>query len=187
MKISRLIFISWSVLLFLVTFTCSLTYLVTQQSLRLGANELPAQLATDTAYNLQHGKNSQASIPANKVDISKSGDTFVMIFDKHKNLLVTSGLIGNQNPSYPKGVLDHVKKNGEDRVTWQTKTGLRFATVAIQTNTNYVVAARSLYETEKLIDKISGLVLIAWIAYFICSVIALGIIYVFVRKMNRVQ
>lgn len=32
------------ILMFLVTFTSALIYLVTQQSLRLGANELPAQL-----------------------------------------------------------------------------------------------------------------------------------------------
>ncbi|WP_240875398.1 hypothetical protein [Shimazuella soli] len=173
--------------MFLVTFTCSLTYLVTQQSIRLGANELPAQAAHDTAYNLQHGQNPTSSIPVNKIDITKSMDTFVMIFDKHQNLLATSGRMNNQNPSYPKGVLDTVKKKGEDRVTWETKTGLRFATVAIQTNHNYIVAAHSLYETEKRIDSISKLVLLAWTMYLICSVIAFGIIFVVVRKINRIQ
>jgi hypothetical protein len=185
MKTTKKIFVFWISLMFLVTFTCILTYLVTQQSLRLGANELPAQLATDTAIKLQEGKNAESAIPANKIDMSKSMDTFVMVYDKNKNLLATSGMMGNSKPSYPKGVLDYVDQKGEDRVTWQPQTGLRFATVAIKFDNGYIVAARSLNEIEKLIDSIGRLVLMAWVAFFVCSSIAYVIVYAFIRKILK--
>lgn len=182
MKFTKNLLFIWLILLFLVTFSCSLTYLGIQQSLRLGTNELPAQVTIDTALNLQQGKSPELSIPTNKVDISRSTDTFVMIFDKNKNLVATSGMMGKSKPSYPKGVLDYVAKKGEDRVTWQTNTGLRFATVATKTNTGYIVGARSLSETEKLIDHISQLIGYSWIAYVICSTIALVIVSAILKK-----
>lgn len=171
--------------MFFVTFSCLLAYLVTQQSLRLGANELPAQLATETAIKIQNGKNAESAVPAEKIDISKSLETFVMVFDKNKSLLATSGMMGNSKPSYPKGVLDYVDKKGEDRVTWQPKEGLRFATVAIKFDNGYIVAGRSLHETEELISNIGRLVLLAWVAFFVCSIIGFMIIYGFIRKLYK--
>jgi hypothetical protein len=108
-----------------------------------------------------------------------------MVFDKNKNLLATSGMMGNDRPSYPKGVLDHVDQKGEARVTWQPQTGLRFATVAIKFDKGYIVAARSLHETENLISIIGRLVLMAWVAFFACSIIAFGIVYAFVKKIYQ--
>jgi hypothetical protein len=99
------------------------------------------------------GKAAQA-VPVNNVDISKSLSPFVMVFDINKNLLATSGVMSSSKPTYPKGVLDSVAKNGQERVTWQPQTGLRYATVAIKSNGGYVVAGQSLSETEKLIDEI---------------------------------
>jgi hypothetical protein len=116
---------------------------VTQQSLRLGANEQPYQFATDVAIKLQDGKSAEAAVPIDKVDLSKSMDTFVMIY--------------NNQPVFPKGVLDYTAKNGEDRITWQPDRGLRFATVAIKFDKGYIVAGHSLQETEKLIDTITKL------------------------------
>jgi len=60
--------------------------------------------------------------------------------------------------------LDNVAQKGETRVAWQPETGLRFATVAIKYNNEYIVAARSLSETGKLIDKLGRLIFMAWLA-----------------------
>lgn len=187
MKTAPKLFIGWLILLFLVTFTSLLTYLLTQQSLRLGANELPVRLATATVINLEEGKSAESAIPADKIDISRSLDPFVMVYDHNKNLVATSGMMGSSTPSYPKGVLDHVDKNGEDRVTWQTPTGLRFATIAMKAGDNYVVAAYSLHEREGLIDHIGQLVLLAWSAFFVCSMLAFAVIYVFMRKIGKLE
>jgi hypothetical protein len=185
MKTTQRILVFWISLMFLVTFICSLTYLVTQQSLRLGADELPAQFATDTSIKLQDGRNAESAIPSNKIDIAKSLDPFVMVFDHNKNLLATSGMMEGSNPSYPKGVLDAVDQKGEVRVTWQPQTGLRFATVAIKFDNGYIVAARSLLETEKLIQSIGRLVLMAWVAFFVCSILAFLIVYACIRKIDQ--
>ena len=142
------------------------------------------QLAIDTSLKLENGQNA-GLIPNDKLDISKSLSPFVLVFDTNKNLLSTSGMIGNIKPNYPKGVLDSVDKNDEDKVTWQPQTGLRFATVAIRTNSGYIVAGRSLSEPEKLIDNIGKLVLEAWLACAIFSIIALAIIYAFMKKVFK--
>lgn len=178
----KLMFI-WLIVMFIITFTCSLTYLVTQQVLRLDANERPAQLATDTEIKLQNGRSPISIISGDTIDISKSLDTFVMIFDKNHQLVASSGMMNGNQPSYPRGVLDNTAKKGEVRVTWQPKKGLRFASVALKTNNGYIVAARSLYETENLIDKIGNLVLLAWGAFLLLSTGAILIINAFVKRI----
>jgi hypothetical protein len=185
MKFSKKVGLVWMIIMFVITFTCSLAYLVAQQSLRLGANEIPAQLAMDTALKLQSGKNVATIMPAEKVDISKSLTPFVMVFDDQKKLLSSSGIMDGHDPSYPLGVLDHVAKAGEERVTWQPQTGLRFATVALKYDKGYIVAARSLAETENLIDEIGKLVLLAWAAFLVFSLIGIAILNIFIKSVFK--
>jgi hypothetical protein len=182
MKMGKKFILIWVIAMFFITLTCSVAYLVTQQSLRLGANAVPAQLAKDTSIKLQEGQSPDASVPKNKVDASESGDGFVMIFDKNKNLVATSGMMNTQEPKYPKGVLDNVSNKGEDRVTWQTQDGHRFATVGIKSNQYYIVGASSLLETENLIAHISKLVMYIWLACLVGSVIAMLVIFTFIKK-----
>ena len=184
MKIAKKIFLICIIGMFLVTFTCSLVYLIAQQSLRLGANGLPMQFAVETSIKLRDGQSAGNAVPAEKVDISKSLSTFVMVFDINKNLVATSGMMGSSEPKYPKGVLKYDTQKGGNRVTWQPQEGLRFATVAIRYSNGYIVAARSLSETEKLIEIIGRLVLFAWVACAIFSALALGGIYIFVKKVH---
>jgi uncharacterized membrane protein len=43
MKTLKSILIFWVIIIFLITFTCLLTYIVAQQLTRLGANDLPVK------------------------------------------------------------------------------------------------------------------------------------------------
>lgn len=185
MKTLRGLFLTWIVVMFIVTFTCLLIYLIMQQSLRLGANESPAQLAVETSMKLQEAQNIKNAIPAEKVDISKSLNTFVMVFDNNKNLIATSGVIGGNEPTYPKGIFDTVDRKGEYRVTWQPNLSLRFATVAIKYENGYIVTGRSLKETENLIDSLGRLVLVAWFACAFFLAFALTIVYLFGRRLVK--
>jgi hypothetical protein len=187
MKILKNIFTIWIIIIFLVTFTSILTYLAAQQVTRLGANEQPAQLAVETSINLKSGQSIKDAIPSEVIDISKSLRAFVMIYDKNKILVASSGMLGKDEPVYPKGVLDNLDKIGSERVTWQPQAGLRFATVALKTDNNYIVAAYSLLERENLIDVIGELILAAWLACIIFSSIALGIVYFFIKKVFRIK
>ena len=182
MKILKNVFTIWIIIIFLVTFTCMLTYLVTQQVIRVGANEQPAQLAAETSINLESGQDAKDAIPPKITDITKSLGTFVMIYDKDKKLIAYSGMMGKSEPVYPKGILGNLDRVGEERVTWQPQAGLRFATVALKTDNNYIVAAQSLFEREKLVDVIGKLILAAWLACFIFSSVVMVIIYFFIKK-----
>ena len=183
MKKAKNIFVLWLIVMFLVTFTCSLVYLVAQQSLRLGANELPSQLAIETSIKLQNGQSVKDAVSTEKVDISKSLNAFVMVYDSNKSLIATSGIMGKNDPVYPKGVFDSLDLHNESRITWQPDVGLRFATVAIKYSNGYIVAGRSLTETEKLIAALGELVLMAWLACTVFSAFALGVIYVFMKRI----
>lgn len=187
MKLIKNIFIFWVVIMFLVTFTCLLIYTVTQQSIRLGANDLPVNLATETSIKLEKGLSDKNAVPNQTIDISKSLEPFVMIFDKDKNLIATSARMGNAQPTFVKGVLDSVDKRGEYRETWQPQVGLRFAFVATKLGDKYIVAARSLQEPERLIDQIGILISAAWLACVVFSSIALGVIYIFIKKVFKIE
>jgi hypothetical protein len=186
-KTGKNILIFWVIIAFLVTFTSLLVYVAAQQVLRLGANGMPAELAAKTSINLENSLSPLDAVPGEIIDISKSPGTFAMVFDKDKNLIASSAVMGIDEPAYPKGVLDYVDKNGEDRVTWQPQKGLRFATIAIKAGDKYVIAGRSLKETEKLIDTVGNLVLYAWLACMIFSSAVLAIIYVFIKKVFKPQ
>lgn len=187
MKTAKNILIFWMIIAFLVTFTSLLVYVAVQQVLRLGANGMPAELAAKTSINLENSKSALDAVPGEITDISKSPGTFVMVFDKDKILIASSAVMGKDKPVYPKGVLDYVDKNGENRVTWQPQKGLRFATIAIKAGDKYIVAGRSLKETEKLIDTVGSLVFYAWLACMIFSSAALAIIYIFIKKVFKPQ
>jgi hypothetical protein len=175
------IFLIWAILIILTTFICLLVYIVTQQSLRLVANEEPMELAVKTSINLESGQSADIAIPAEKANL-KSLSTFVMVYDNNKNLLAAS-VIGE--PSYPVSVLDYVKQNGESRVTWQPASGLRYASVAIKYDNGYIVAARSLSETERLIDITGKLILSAWLAFVIFTAFVILCIYIYLNKKNN--
>lgn len=185
MKKIKGVFIFWVIIMFLITFTCSLVFLVAQQSLRIGVNEAPMQLAVETSLKLQKDPSINNAITTEKVDGLKSLNTFVIVYDKNKNLIATSAINASSELSYPKSVLNNVQQNNESRITWQPQSGLRFATVAIKYNNGYIVAARSLYETEKLIGIIGKLVLVAWLSCTAFSVFALGVIYIFMNKVYK--
>lgn len=156
-------YVLWVVVILLITFTSVTVYIATQQSLRLGANELPATLAHELAIKLEDGSSAEQAIAQDQVDLSKSLATFAMIYDQNKNLIATSGIFNGNEPSYPKGVLDYIDEKVESRVTWQPKKGLRFASVAIKYNGGYIVAAHSLFETEKLIRSMGKTLLVVWL------------------------
>ncbi|MCX6383456.1 MAG: hypothetical protein NTV16_03075 [Actinobacteria bacterium] len=187
MKTVKYMFLFWVITMFLVTFTCLLTYVITQQALRLGANEQPVRLAVETSIKLENGQKAGDAVSAGIIDISKSLNAFIMIFDKDKNLVASSGKMGNNDPAYPKGVLSNIDKVGEERVTWQPQAGLRFATIAVKAGDYYVVAGQSLQETEILIGTVGRLVFLAWLACLIFSVISCGIIFIFIKKVFKMN
>jgi hypothetical protein len=157
----------WLPLVTIITILCALVYLMDQQVLRMSANDPQIQLAEDGADALAQGASAQSLLPANSIDVAKSLASFIIVYNDAGEPTASSGLLHGKIPTLPVGVLDYVRKTGEDRVTWQPEGGVRIATVVVRASGNspgFVLVGRSLRETEKRVDQLNLLVGAAWLA-----------------------
>ncbi|MCX6702564.1 MAG: hypothetical protein NTW60_01700 [Candidatus Wolfebacteria bacterium] len=92
-------------------------------------------------------------------------------------VLAASVTLDAKEPIVPQGVLDAAKSQGENRVTWQLKPGIRQALVAVSYNNGVVVSGKSLKEPEKLINTIGIDSLIGWAATMLVSFAAVFAIH----------
>jgi hypothetical protein len=156
----------WFPLAIMTTALCTLVYLAVQQQGRQLANDPQIQLARDAAIALAAGQPVESVLPAAPVDIAQSLAPFVMVLDDAGTVLASSGRLHGALRAVPAGVLEHVRQSGEERVTWQPEPGVRMATVVVRRvgpGGGFVVAGRSLAETEDRIQKIQTIVGLAWI------------------------
>jgi len=141
-----------------------IVYGAVQQNLRLTADDAQVALAVRTAAHLDAGTPPSAAVPAEQLDLARSLDPFVLVFDADGHVLASSATLHGRVPDYPVGVFDTVRARGEDRVTWQPENGLRNATVAVAWQGGFVVAGRSLRPTEQHVDQIGRVVGAGWLA-----------------------
>ena len=138
-----------------------------QQIIRASANDPQIQLAED--YAQTYGQNPgliSASTSGNKIDISKSLDTFVGVFDDQGKQLSLNYTMVDQTVTPPTAVFDYAKKNGRDLLTWQPQTGTRIALVVEPFSgkkSGFVIVGRSMREIEKRSDNIQSELLLGWI------------------------
>ena len=165
-KWNRAIF-AWLTLAGLASAVCFLVYVVAQQTWRTAANDPQIQLARDAAASLAAGRAPETVVPRDAVDMGRSLAPFLIVFDANGRVLTASGRLRGQVPGVPKGVLDYVRDRGEDRITWQPIGGVRIASVVVSysgSQTGYVLAGRSLEETESRVSKFGTLITLAWAA-----------------------
>lgn len=164
----------WLILMLAGIFTAGCAYISTQQSLRSGADGPAVTAVRQAMVKLENGETPQNALPE-KTDIRTSQTPFVYIYDSDKNLVASSAAYGSESIAYPVSVLSEIDKRGENRVTWQPKTGLRFATVGIQFVGGYIIGCYPLSETENTISHISALLLIGSALYAVGSAVILGV------------
>ena len=156
----------WVPLAGLATAMCGLTYLAAQQMWRQAANDPQIQLARDAGAALERGATVEAVLPSAQVDIAQSLAPFLMVLDESGKIVASSGRLHGALRSVPTGVLDQVRSSGEERVTWQPDAGVRIASVVVRTSGShpgFVVAGRSLRESEDRTAQFGGFVRLAWI------------------------
>jgi hypothetical protein len=168
------------VIVIFISLISLMVYGTMQQTLRQGINIVPVQLATDAVNKLESGISAKSvPLPAN-IEISKSLSPFVIIFDQNKKVLVSSATLDGSTPVIPQGTFDYVTKSGQDRVTWQPRTGIREALVIDKYSTDgssgYVVAGTSLKESEAITDKVGRDIFIGWIVINAFAIISYSII-----------
>ena len=157
----------WLPLAFVLTAAAGMVYVGIQQDTRHSADDPQIQLSEDAARALAAGKSPETVAPPLAIDIGQSIAPFVIVFDASGKAVASSGLLHGQLPSMPLGVFDAVRAQGEDRITWQPEPGVRIATVVNAysgTPPGFVMAGRSLRETERQVDQLGLLIGAAWVA-----------------------
>ncbi len=165
----------WLPLAVVVTAVCGLVYLAVQQELRQTANDPQIQIAEDAAAALENGAAVESVVTFEKTAIERSLAPFVMVYDDSGGVIGSSALLHGRIPQLPDGVLDYVRSNGQDRVTWQPEPGVRLAAVIVRSQgaqPGFVLAGRSLREVEVWEDNALREAAAAWFVTMISSLAA---------------
>jgi hypothetical protein len=161
MKTGRLPLLA--ILLTLTTFVAGAGYLISQQVLRMSANDPQIQLAEDAANRVSRGEIPSAIIPERQIDMASSLAPFIIFYDGSGHPVAGSALLGRSIPAMPRGVFDYVRAHGEERVTWQPRPGVRIASVVTRTPGGFVVAGRNLREIELRESMVFKLAAAIWL------------------------
>ena len=170
----------WLLVAIVVTGLIGLLYAVVQQDIRQGANDPQIQMAEDAAAKLAGGQSVQDVVPSEKVDIATSLAPYLIVFDANGNPIASSAQLDGQTPSIPSGVFDSVRKNGEDRITWQPQSGVRSAIVVTQftgSTSGFVVAGRSLREVEKREDGLLQILEAGWVVMMLATFVVTALLF----------
>jgi hypothetical protein len=166
----RLVFLRWLPLAGLASALCLLVYASAQQTGRTMANDPQIQIARDTKAALASGQPITTLIPQAQTDLATSLSPFITAVGENGSIIASSARLRGQPRSVPAGVLESVKKNGEERVTWQPEPGVRMATVVVRNpgpSGGFIVVGRSLSETEARIRQLGSLLFLGWAATLI--------------------
>ena len=196
-----------------VTIIFGAMYALVQQDIRQSANDPQIAMAEDAASALAAGGVPASVVSRDIIDASVSLLPFVMVFDENGTLLESSMKTGNSLPVPPKGVFDFTRSNtngssgissvfsdliqahssnirpvGEDRITWQTASGLRFATVIVHWSSTsasistdksggaipsgFVLVGRSLREIEQRESQLEIVTVFAWFVSVLCIIVS---------------
>ena len=167
----------WLPLAVVASGLCFFTYVAVQQSYRMNANDPQIELAQNDAASLKSGAAPTDVVPAKTLDLATSLSTFTIVFDAQGNILASSALLDGKTPAVPVGILTSALKTGENRVTWQPRTGVRLATVvdAYQSasSSGFVLVGRSLREAEARIDNLTLMLTLTWICALLASLVVI--------------
>lgn len=170
MKLSLIRFIPFGLI---ITFAAFIAFGTGQYILRQSANDPQVQIAQDAAVALAI-ITAPPQLPPQKVDMVKSLAPYLVLYnDKGKAVLGNVQLDG-KIPVPPKGVFDYVRSHKRDDVTWEPRAGVRQAAVVVRVEgerPGFVLAGRSLRETEKRIqDLLTRVIFVYILALFVTFV-----------------
>jgi hypothetical protein len=160
----RILFLNYFTAIVIVTILTGLIYVNVQQVYRSNANDPQIQLANEINSNLNAGRSIERLWP-DSIDLQTSLSVFAALYDEHGQPLKASALLDGKIPQLPPGVFDFAKNQGEDRVTWQPRSGVRMALVVIRGNFSpvaYVAVGRSLKEVEVREQNLMKTTAISW-------------------------
>ncbi len=146
-------------------------YVVAQQSVRHAADHPQVEMARDAIAKLAAGASPESVLPKQAVDLARatplSNDPYLIVIDQQDKVLASSVTLGGVQPLPPAGVFDYVRSHGEDTITWQPAAGVRSAIVVDSWEYGFVVAGRSLRDTENLESNLMLWTIAGWVATMI--------------------
>jgi len=131
-------------------------------------------MAEDAAYNLSQGEPANYVIAISKVEMSRSLAAFIIFCDEARKAVASPGFVHGQIPSPPAGVFDYVKRNGQDRITWEPENGVRIAAIFERYEgsiSGFLVVGRSLREIEKRESQVERIAVAAMRATWVLALI----------------
>jgi len=155
---------AWLPLAVVIIIFSGLIYAVVVQNYRQNANDPQISIAEDVAMAINQGTPAESIVPpTGNTEIKNSLSPFIIIYDDSKKLIGSSAIFDGKNPEIPEGILE-AAKDGQNRTSWQTQNGYRFALVINRYNgeqPGYIVVGRSLREIENREAEITKLIAIA--------------------------
>ncbi len=189
--------LSWLPMALTIVGLSLLIYATCQQEYRQSLNDPQIQLAQDAVAKLASGTSLPAVSATGTIDIARSLAPWLAVYDAAGSPLQSSGLLEGALPPIPHGVFAAAKAGmgkdtaepHEDRVTWQTSTGIRQAIVVEYVETPsgimYVAAGRSMREVEaresRLLSMVAGTAVVLLIATFLMTALAEPLRRIFLR------
>lgn len=164
-----------------LTLAMGFAYAVGQQVFRISANDPQVEIIEGVSDALVQGQDPQAFASLNPVDMAKSLSPFVIVYDEAGKPVSGTALLDGQTPAPPKAILDFAKSKGENRITWQPKTGVRIAVVikpytSGQTN-GFVLAGKSLREVEARTRNLLKLTGLSWAIALVVNLLAANLLF----------
>ena len=141
-------------------------YFVAHYVLRSSANEPQLQIANDTAWKaaLQLAQNGKINpLDGEKIDITTSKEPFVIVYNKNGEVIDSTGVYNGQVPKLPDGVLPGTVEGEKTIFTWEPIEDVRIAAVVVSSGKyGYVLAGKSLVDTENSLNKFSYILLVTF-------------------------
>jgi hypothetical protein len=170
-------------LFILTTFIAGTGYLISQQVLRMSANDPQIQLAEDGAQRLRDGEDPARVIPDRHVDMATSLAPFVIVYDDNLHPVASSSHLNGSIPTPPRGVFDFVRSNNQERVTWQPRPGVRIASVVTRSKNGFVLAGRNMREVEIRESQVFKLAAMGWLF----ANVALAALWLIAHLLSRTK
>ncbi len=168
----------WLPVAFVLTFAAGTSYLTAQQVMRHSANDPQEQMAGDAAAALERGRSPEELVSGDTVDIGRSLAPFLILFNEDGTPVASNARLDGAVPKPPRGVFCSCG-GGENRVTWRPRRGVRIASVIVHhagAEPGYVLAGRSLRESERRTARLGAVLLILWVLALLGSLAVIAIV-----------
>lgn len=150
------------------TLVLGASYVMSQQSIRMSADDLPLTVSQQVKASLENGALATDLVSAQKTNLNTDNGTFVIITDGTRHAVASSAVLDGSTPLPPEGVFKFTADHGTDRITWEPKEGvriaLRVASYGKSPNDGFVLVGQPLKQFESRISFIGYLCLVAWLA-----------------------